>query len=105
MGKQTRLKIPSSRYWLGGTVLVVKNPRPSMQGVQLASRGGTVVKNPVANAGDARVKIRSLGRKYPLEKKVATHSSILVLKIPRTEEPGGRVHGITKSQAQLNRSP
>ena len=64
-----------------------------------------VVKNPVANAGDTRVKIRSLGREYPLEKKVATHCRILVLKNPWTEEPGGKVHGITKSQAQLNRSP
>ena len=64
-----------------------------------------MVKNPVANAGDARVKIRFLGREYPLEKKVATHCSILVLKIPWAEEPDGRVHGITKSQTQVNTSP
>ena len=51
--------------------------------------GGTMVKNPVANAGDARVKIRSLGWEFPLEKEMATHSSILVLKILWTEEPGG----------------
>ena len=33
--------------------------------------------------------IRSLGREDPLEKAVATHSSILAWRIPRTEEPGG----------------
>ena len=31
---------------------------------------------------------RSLGREYPLEKEMATHSSILAWKIPWTEEPG-----------------
>ena len=33
--------------------------------------------------------VRSLGREDPLEKGMATHSSILALKIPWTEEPGG----------------
>ena len=33
--------------------------------------------------------VRSLGRKDPLEKGVATHSSILAWTIPWTEEPGG----------------
>ena len=33
--------------------------------------------------------VRSLGWKDPLEKKTATHSSILAWKIPWTEEPGG----------------
>ena len=28
-------------------------------------------------------------RKIPLEKEMATHSSILAWKIPQTEEPGG----------------
>ena len=32
--------------------------------------------------------IRSLGWEDPLEKEMATHSSILAWKIPRTEEPG-----------------
>ena len=31
----------------------------------------------------------SLGWEDPLEKEMATHSSILVWEIPRTEEPGG----------------
>ena len=33
--------------------------------------------------------VRSLGCKDPLEKKMATHSSVLAWRIPWTEEPGG----------------
>ena len=44
-----------------------------------------VVKNQVANAGD----VRSLGWEDPLEEGMATHSSILVWRIPWTEEAGG----------------
>ena len=33
--------------------------------------------------------IRSLGGEDPLEKEMATHSSILAWEIPWTEEPGG----------------
>ena len=33
--------------------------------------------------------VQSLGQEDPLEKGIATHSSILAWKIPWTEEPGG----------------
>ena len=33
--------------------------------------------------------VRSLGWEEPLEKGIATHSSILTWRIPWTEEPGG----------------
>ena len=33
--------------------------------------------------------VQPLGREDPLEKEVATHSSILAWEIPRTGEPGG----------------
>ena len=33
--------------------------------------------------------VRSLGREDPLEKEMATHSSILAWRIPWTEKPGG----------------
>ena len=33
--------------------------------------------------------VRSLGWEDPLEKEMATHSSILAWKIPWTKEPGG----------------
>ena len=42
------------------------------------------------------VRIQSLGQEDPLEKGMATHSSILAWRIPWTEEPGG-LHGISKS--------
>ena len=47
------------------------------------------VKNPPANAGDIRDEDQSLGREDPLEKEMATYSSILAWRIPGTEEPGG----------------
>ena len=34
-------------------------------------------------------RVQSLGREDPLEKEMATHSSILAWRIPWTEEPGG----------------
>ena len=34
--------------------------------------------------------VQSLGWEDPLEKGMATHSSILAWRIPRTEEPGGQ---------------
>ena len=34
-------------------------------------------------------RVRSLGQEGPLQKGMATHSSILAWKIPWTEEPGG----------------
>ena len=34
-------------------------------------------------------RVQSLGWEDPLEKEMATHSSILAWKIPWTEEPGG----------------
>ena len=45
------------------------------------SPGGTVVKN-------LQTRVRSLGREDPLEKEMATHSSVLAWKVPMTEEPG-----------------
>ena len=48
-----------------------------------------MIKNPPANAGDARDKGLIPGWKDPLEEEMATHSSILAWEIPGTEEPGG----------------
>ena len=54
--------------------------------------GGAEVKNLPATARDAGDRVRSQGQEYPLEKEMATHSSILAWRIPCTEEP------IAKSQ-------
>ena len=47
-----------------------------------------MAKNPPAKAGD--VGGQSLGRKDPLEKEMATKSSILAWEALQTEEPGGQ---------------
>ena len=39
-----------------------------------------------------------LGQEDPLEKGMATHCSILDWRSPWTEEPGGLVYGVVKSQ-------
>ena len=48
--------------------------------------GGSVAKNPPAKQ---LTWVQSLGWEDPLEKEIATHTSILTWEIPRTEEPGG----------------
>ena len=54
-----------------------------------ASQVALVVRNPPANAGDIRDVGPSLRWEDPLEEGIATHSSVLVWRIPSTEEPGG----------------
>ena len=44
------------------------------------------VKNPPAMQ---ETQVRSLASEDPLEKEMATHSSILAWRVPGTEEPGG----------------
>ena len=51
-----------------------------------ASLVAQLVKNPPATQ---ETQVQSLGGEDPLEKEMATHSSILVWKIPWTEESGG----------------
>ena len=61
--------------------------------------GGTVGKNPPVSAGGIKERVQSLGPKYPLEKEMATHSSMPAEEIPWTKEPDKlQSHGVTKSQ-------
>ena len=46
--------------------------------------------------------VQSLGREDPLEKEMATHSSILAWRIPWTEEPGGLESMGLQSQTRLS---
>ena len=46
------------------------------------------------------MQVRSLGQEDPLEKGIATHSSILAWEIPWTE---ATVYGVTKSWTRLKR--
>ena len=56
--------------------------------VQLSCPGGSVVKNLPAKQDTQEMWIRSLGWEDPLEEGMATHSSILVWRIPWTEVSG-----------------
>ena len=53
---------------------------------RLSFPGGLDSEESACNAGD---QVQSLGQKDPLEKGMATHSSILAWRIPWTDEPGG----------------
>ena len=45
--------------------------------------------------------VQFLGREDPLEKEMATYSSILAWRIPWTEEPGG-LQSMAESRTQLS---
>ena len=47
-------------------------------------------------------RVQSLGWEDPLEEEMATHANIPAWKIPWTEEPGGLVHGVARSQTRLS---
>ena len=55
----------------------------------LGFHGGSKGKESTCSAGDARDRVLSLGWENPLEKKMATDSSILTWRMLWTEEPGG----------------
>ena len=65
------------------------------------SQMATVVKNLLANVVRHKRGVQYLGREDPLEKGMATHSSILAWRIPRTEEPG-RPHSIGSQRVRHN---
>ena len=60
-----------------------------------------VVKNLIAMQ---EIQVQSLGQEDPLEKGMATHSSILAWRIPRTEESGGLQSVGLQSQTRLDDS-
>ena len=56
---------------------------------RLGGRAGLVGKNPPAMQNMQEMRVLSLGQEDPLERIMATYSSILAWRIPWTEEPGG----------------
>ena len=58
-----------------------------------------MVKNPLAKQ---ETWVQTLGQEDSLEKEMATHSSILAWRIPRTEEPGGLQSMGSQSRTQLS---
>ena len=62
-----------------------------------------MVKNLPANTGDMETRVRSLGWEDPLEKGMATHSSIPAWRIPMDRGAwGATVHGVIESQTRLS---
>ena len=51
--------------------------------------GGARIKEPACQCRRHEMMVRRLGGEDPLEEGMATHSSVLAWRIPRTEEPGG----------------
>ena len=59
-----------------------------------------MVKNPPAKQ---ETQVQCLGQEDPLEKEIATHSSILAWEIPWTEEPG-RLQSVWSQRVEHNLS-
>ena len=63
--------------------------------------GGSVVKNVPTMQERQVAQVQSLRQEDPLEEETGTHSSILVWRIPTTEEPGGLQSLWSQSWIQL----
>ena len=72
----------------------------SVHSIRASLEAQTVKQLPIMR----ETRIRSLGREDPLEKEMATHSSVLAWRIPWMEEPGELyiVHGVAKSRTRLS---
>ena len=82
-----------------GTLVLAITILKSSFWLNCASLGAQMVKNLLAMQ---ETQVQSPGQEDPLEKEMATHSSILAWRIPWTEEPGrATVHGVAKIQTGL----
>ena len=90
----------NTRQWLGSPLLL----RLCLALWQLLYQCASLVARMVKNLPAMQeTRVQSLGREDPLEKGMATHSSILVWRIPETEEPGGlTVHEVAENQTRLS---
>ena len=59
-------------------------------------------KEPACQGSGRETQAPSLGQEGPLEKEMATHSSILAWEVPCTEEPGGLQCPGLQSQTRLS---
>ena len=73
-------------FWYQGDNYLIMNLEMYLTLQFKVFSGGSEVK---ASACNVETWIQSLGQEDPLEKEMATHSSILSWRIPWTEEPGG----------------
>ena len=73
----------------GGLTLFGESEKCTQQGVTWGIPDHSTVKNLPTMQETQESGVRSLGQEDPLERGMATHSSLLAWKIPWTEEPGG----------------
>ena len=68
----------------------------------MGSPGGSALETPPANSGDTGDAGLIPGSARPLEKEMATHSSVLNWGIPQTGAWRATVPGVAKSQTRLS---
>ena len=85
--KETIAKITKAKSWFFEKINKIDKPLARLIKKQraMASLMAQMVKNLPAVW---KTQVRSLGQEDALEKEMATHSSILAWRIPRTEKPG-----------------
>ena len=91
--------------WWKRTLDIIQNPLDLETTVRAYGPSGSVVKRKKKkiHLPMQETRVWSLGPEDPLEKEMATHSSILTWKIPWTEEPGGlQSVELQKSWTQLS---
>ena len=94
-GNETTIK----RKLVDGKMVVVSNFTLTMKIIRVGFPGGSELKCLPAMW---ETWVRSMGREDPLEKEMATHSSILARRIPWMEEPGGLQSTGSQSQIRLS---
>ena len=87
MGQEQYLSpaVRMEKFIIHGTETILKRKYIALMASQVVRE----VKNPPANAGDARDDSSSPGLGGSPGERNGNHSNILAWKIPRTEEPGG----------------
>ena len=73
--EKRKMKHNWGRMWVKGKFLK-QDPKNPVRRRTLGEKRGTITE-------------QSLGQEYPLDDEMATHSSVLAWRIPRTEGPGG----------------
>ena len=83
------LRIISRNYTVSLLINPTKNVKISLSYIVTGFPIGQWIKNPPTMQQTQETRVRSLGWEDPLEKEMATHSSILAWEISWTEEPSG----------------
>ena len=78
-----------TQYSLESHTVLMESNRDVVTALVEYTRASLVAQRVKCLPAMLEIRVRSLGREDPLEKEIATHSSILAWRIPGTEEPAG----------------